>query len=136
MSARAGVTWTGLDELGRALRALPEELQREADGVVRAAAQAHLAEVQQVFPATGRDKTGNLRRGNRMDVRGRLKYVVRNNAPHSHLYEDGYTHVSGRRVEGHDVFVPAAQKHRARMVEQLRGLLTRVATRLGPLRAA
>jgi hypothetical protein len=134
MSARAGVTWTGLDELGRELRALPEVLQREADRITREAAQAHLAEVRQVFPE--KDKTGNLRRGNRLEVRGPMKYVVRNAAPHSHLYEDGYDHVSGRRVAGHDVFVPAAAGIRARMLDRLRGLLTDVATRSGRMRAA
>ncbi len=132
--ARTGVTWAGLDELGLLLRSLPDVLQTEAGTVIAQAAQEHYAAVNAVFPA--QDYNGNLRRGNRLEQTGPLTWRVRNTAPHSHLYERGYLHVSGRQVDGHDVWVPAAQDIRARMVSDLERLLARVATRSGVLEMA
>lgn len=132
MTARAGVDWNGgLDDLMQHLRTLPEAMTREAGREIQDAAQQHYAVMNRVFPA--KDKTGNLRRANTLVKTDTLTWRVRNRAPHSHLYEDGFNHVSVGRVDGHDVWVPAAQRIRARMVQQLRGVLTRVATRGGRL---
>jgi hypothetical protein len=125
------VTWTGLDELGRMLRALPDDLQRESARIVETTAREHHAAVSARFPENS--VTGNLKRGNTLVQTGPLTWRTRNKAPHSHLYEKGYQHVSGKRVAGHDVWVPEAETLRARMVESLRAVLTRVATRTGTL---
>lgn len=125
------VTWAGLDQFERLLRALPDDVRREAAKDIEAAARAHHSAAASAFPAPGRDVTGNLRRGTRLEQTGPLTWRTRNRQPHAHLYEDGFTHVSGRRVEGHDVFVPAAQDIRARLLQRLGGLVERRATQSG-----
>ena len=60
---------------------------------------------------------------------------TRNKAPHSHLYEKGYTHWSGKQVAGNKVWIPEAQELRDRMVQQVGEVVERAATRGGLLRA-
>lgn len=127
------VQWQGLDELSRLLRSLPADVQREAGKDVEAAARSHQAAASTEFPAPGRDVTGNLRRGTRLEQTGPLTWRTRNRQPHAHLYEDGFEHVSGRQVPGHDVYVPAAQTIRARMVQRMQDIVPRLATRTGVL---
>jgi hypothetical protein len=129
----AGVTWSGLDAMGALLRSLPEAVQAEAGKVVEQAARDHYADVLTRFPATGADGTGNLRRGNTLTQTGPLTWRTRNKAPHSHLYEKGYTHVSGRQVAGHDVWVTGAQAERQQMLDALQRVVERAATRTGVL---
>lgn len=130
--------WTGLDELGLLLRGLGDAVQVEAGQVVAAAAREHHALVTSRFPekdGPGRRGRpgGNLRRGNTLVQTGELTWRTRNRAPHSHLYEKGFSHVSGTQVAGHDVWVPGAQEIRDRMLERMRQIVTREATRTGAL---
>jgi hypothetical protein len=146
MTPQQGVTWTGLEELGQTLRALPQQFQVEAGRVIAQAAHDHLRTMQREFPendgpprrrANGTVRQGGtLRRSTVLEQRDPMKYVVRNKAPHAHLYEWGYTHVSGKQVKGKRVFVTAAVEIRARMLLHLQALLVQVATRTGLLRAA
>lgn len=78
----------GLTELRTALRALPEELAREAGVIVTAQAEYAKEQIQRAYP----EKTGRLR--NRVTVnRDADRYgaaaIVRSRAPHAHLHEYG-----------------------------------------------
>jgi hypothetical protein len=129
---RLAAEWRGLEALAQELATLPDRLQREAEGIVDEAAEAHAAAVRPVFPV--HSVTGNLARGLAIEKTGPLTRRVVNRAPHAHLYEFGFTHSAGRQVAGHNVYVPQAQDIRARMVSRLEGLLVSEATRSGVLR--
>jgi hypothetical protein len=138
----AGVTWSGVEELALLLRSLPEAVKAEAAPIVGGAAKVHHALMMAKFPVKDGPGSrrygpgGNLRRHNTLIQESPLVWRTRNIANHSHLYEKGYTHVSGKVVKGNAVWIPEAQELRERMVSQLGEVVTRVATRGGVLRQA
>jgi hypothetical protein len=67
-------------------------------------------------------RSGWLVRQPRWTTSGVIHQVV-NTRPHAHLFERGYQHVSGRRVEGRHRFIPLAQRIRAAMVREQEALL-------------
>lgn len=127
--------WDGLAELREALRHLPEALAGEAADIVESAANSAVADVRAAYP-TG--PTGTLLKRLEMTfTRSRFGTVaiVRNKAPHSHLYERGtkdrrYTtkrgndHRTGVMPAAH-VFIPVMQRRRREMYARLRELLVR-----------
>lgn len=125
----ASVEWRGLDVLEGVLRRFPDLVEAQARPIVRGAAQEHYRQVTARFPQ--RDDTGTLRRRTQLVEASPLAYRVRNTARHSHLYEFGFGHASGREVSGHDVYVPAAVDIRERMVQQLGEVPGRVARMTG-----
>lgn len=82
------VAMEGLDELRAALKALPEDLARDARFRVRAAANAAADDLRAAYPSD----SGNLRRGVRVAVEDQAVSVVatvKSSSPHAHLWEFG-----------------------------------------------
>lgn len=132
MSAR--VRLEGLAEFRAALRALPDDLKHEAEGIVVQHATQAEQDTQAGYP-TG--PTGNLKRGMRVDVERSAFGVsarVRSTARHATIFEKG----TNRRqtADGADrgrmppaareeAFIPKVILQRRRMVEALIGLVQR-----------
>lgn len=125
----ASVRWDGLDDFKRALRNLPEDLAREASGVVTETANAAKRAIQDGYPV---GPTGNLK--NRVTVSTAQANsvsavaIVRSAAPHASIFERGTkTRHTGAganrgRMPRPDVserMIPKVQSFRARMVERL-----------------
>jgi Bacteriophage HK97-gp10, putative tail-component len=121
----------GLEELRRALMALPPELVREAGVIVQAQAETAAAEMASAYPV----KTGALRRGLRVQIAGDAVSAtarVRNTARHAYIYERGTPaerrHASGKSTgkmpEG-KVFIPIAMQRRRIMLAALIDLVER-----------
>lgn len=120
----------GMDALIRSLEALPDTLTREAEQIVDDAAEEMAADVVQRYPL----RDGDLRRGVVVDrsAGSRLKTKVRSRAQHAHLYEYGTVerfHARNGKSVGtmpaQPTFIPAAQRHRKRMVERLTDVVRR-----------
>jgi hypothetical protein len=85
---KAEFTWTGLEEFKAQMKALPEHLTAQADGIVRQFAELAASQMRARYPA----KTGNLRRGVQVKYQrreARTTAIVQNVAPHAHIYESG-----------------------------------------------
>lgn len=83
------VTWDGLDELRRQLKALPADLAHEARQDVVEAAENAATALRQAYPP---GPTGNLRRGVKVIVKQTEATVVatlKSTAPEAHLWEFG-----------------------------------------------
>lgn len=120
----------GMEALLRGLRQLPEDLKREARAIVASHTNSMASEVIAEYP----EDTGTLTRGVSVEIApDGLSARVRSRAQHAHLYEYGTVarHTSGtgaRRgaMESKPTFVPAAVRHRGRMVRHLRAVGSRV----------
>jgi hypothetical protein len=88
--AAKGVTWRGLDEFKRELRAATPDLVSEANAILVSAAEVSKDRVYATYP---RGKTGRLRRGLVVKPSRGSRLLagakVQSRAPYSHLYEDG-----------------------------------------------
>jgi Bacteriophage HK97-gp10, putative tail-component len=114
----------GLEELRRALLALPPELVREAGVIVHAQAEAAASEMAGAYPV----HTGALRRGLRVEVSGDQASAsarVKNTARHAAIFEygTGARHwangkSTGRMPAGR-VFIPIAMQRRRIMLAAL-----------------
>lgn len=126
------IRFDGLDELRTQLRQLPAHLTDEAKGIVTEAMEDARRDVVRGYP---QGPTGNLRRmvsivrqvGGQFVTGG----VLRNRAPHAYMFEHGtqvrHTNAGinrGRMPPGR-VWIPAMIRHRRRMYERLKALLTR-----------
>ena len=128
MSAR--VRWDGLEELKADLRNLPRALADEGAGIVYAAADRAAGAIVAGYPR----RTGDLGKGvsvKRENSSFGAAAIVRNRAPHAHLFELGtevrHTAIGanrGRMPPGH-VFIPIVQRERRAMYERLKELLRR-----------
>lgn len=119
----------GLEELKKALQALPDELTDEAREIVRTAATDAAEDIKAAYPV----RTGNLRSHvfvTQFD-RGRLStgFVVKNTAKHANIFESGsqarHTAIGANRgamPPGH-VFVPRVIRYRRRMWAGLKAML-------------
>jgi hypothetical protein len=116
-------------ELIRGLQRLDERTRLEAVSIVRASAVAMRDEVAHMYPR----RTGTLQdRVSVGKVSGELRWKVRSRAPHAWLFERG-THERFTKGTGAgrgampkgNLFVPAAQRARSRMVEQLIAMVVR-----------
>jgi hypothetical protein len=120
----------GLDELRKALLALPPELVRESSVIVHAQAEAAAREIAGAYPV----HTGNLRDHLRVDVAGDAVSAtarVRNTAKHAWIFEHGTGprrwasgKSTGRMPEGR-VFIPIAMQRRRIMLAALIDLVER-----------
>lgn len=102
-----------LDEIERVV-------PRQTQNIVQATATRYRTRVDAVTPV-GPPRRGRraLRTGWQVRVAGPFRYHVVNTRPHAHLVESGFNHVSGRRVQGIDAFIPLAQRERTAMVGEL-----------------
>lgn len=135
------LVFDGLAELRQALRNLPSELTGEASNIVEATANAAAVEIRSEYGK--HNVTGNLQAGvviSRVD-KGKFSAgaIVKSSAPHAHLFEDGsqarhYTtakgakHATGKmwgKTPPRPVFRPVMIRHRRRMWELFKDLLTR-----------
>lgn len=84
----AGVTWSGMTEFKREIKAIAPDLAKETDTIFLEAAEAALARIYQTYP---RGETGNLRKGLYVRTpKGTLAgAILIQAAPHGHLYEYG-----------------------------------------------
>jgi Bacteriophage HK97-gp10, putative tail-component len=119
----------GLEELRRALLALPAELVREAGVIVHAQAEAAAREMAAAYPV----KTGALRNGLRVELGGdhvSAMAKVRNHARHAYFFEHGTKErfdkgrSRGRMPEG-KVFIPIAMQRRRIMLAAMIDLVER-----------
>ncbi len=124
--------FNGMDQLIRDLEELPEALKGETAKILEGAANGMAAAVRQQYPF----KTGNLVRHVVIVRDDPLRVRVRNTAKHAHLYEYGtvrrQTNSTGANrgtMPARPVFVPAAVRHRKRMLEDLQGMLRRAKVR-------
>jgi HK97 gp10 family phage protein len=105
-----GVTWIGLDELRRALAALPQTTTTAAAPLTEAAAQEAADAMRAAYPV----RTGRLRAGVVVEPRAgsatRVHWAVTNRTPYAWFFEYGTAHTPAGKV-----FVPAAQRARRRM---------------------
>lgn len=136
--AHSRVKWEGLDELRELLRALPEELREEGEGIVLDAASGAKDDIYAAYPVW----TGNLRNGLQMrSLDGSDDFFFRtgskllgagailfNNAKHAYIFEHGTAaRHSGIRSTGimpaGNVFIPRVIKWRNRMYDALARML-------------
>ena len=120
----------GLEELRAAFRALPKDLQREAAVIVQAQAEAARQQIAAAYP----ERTGNLRRGLRVETRAdpTSDYaILRNYAPHAVIFEKGTKprrwksgKSTGRMPPG-NVFLPIANRRRQMMVNLIVDIVER-----------
>ncbi len=130
------VVWTGLQELRRALRDLPQELTDEAQDIVQARAERVAQDTKTSYP----ERTGNLTRGVRISRRqgGRFgaRVEVRSTAPHSHMYEQGTKRRSTRAganrgvMPAANILIPIAIRQRRAMYEDLIAVVRRAGFRV------
>lgn len=125
------LTYAGLEELKAQLRALPADLAADAGPIVETHAHSAMTATASEYP----EESGNLKRGLSLkaDVsptRFGVVYVVRNRAPHAHLYEYGtqtvrYTSTGASRgvMPAQATFVPNMMTWRRRMYRALADLL-------------
>jgi hypothetical protein len=123
----------GLDELRRALLALPSEMVREAGVIVHAQAEAAASEMAGAYAA--HTKTGALIDGLRVEVAGDSVSAtarVKNRAHHAWIFERGTPaerrHASGKstgRMPEGKVFIPIAMQRRRIMLAALIDLVER-----------
>ncbi len=133
MSTR--VQWSGLKELIQQLTDAPEDIRQDGLGILREEVEAAADEMRAAYP---QGPTGQLRRSVKVDFPSSqiLVGVVRNTAPHAHLYEFGTQRretASGAnrgQIEvgragggGKPVTVPISRKHRREMFERMKAML-------------
>ncbi len=121
----------GLDELRKALLALPHELVRDAGEIVQAQANEAARQIAAGYPVV----TGNLRDHLRIEIRsqstGSASVSVRNTAKHAWLYEHGSRprrHANGAStgsMPARPLFIPIAIRRRQVMVAALVDLVER-----------
>jgi hypothetical protein len=131
----ASVTWTGLDELIVALRALPSELAGEGAHIVEGRANGAAATIKAGYP----DRTGDLRNDLTVEHTKNpfgARSVVTNTSKHALPFElgsevrryittHGVTHVTGR-MPPNPLFSQTIQRERRAMYDvDFRELLTR-----------
>jgi hypothetical protein len=131
------LTLTGLDDLVRALRALPELVQREASVIVTDHARAAMTAMQAAYPVRtyGRlSNRGALLRGLRLESRTDAvssSAILRNRAPHAYLFEHGTATrhtaagISRGAMPPGRVFIPIAVREKTAMRNDLIALLER-----------
>lgn len=129
----ASVKWSGLEELKRDLRNLPEDLAGEAGHIVEEAANGTAVDVKRGYAAHRR--SGRLAGGVTVTHFEAGKYsagaIVKNSAPHAYIFEVGtqarHTAIGANRgsMPPGNVFIPAAQKNRRRMYDRLKDMLVR-----------
>lgn len=138
--------FSGMAEMIAALKALPEALQREAEGVVVAAAEQTANEVRSAYLKANksyfqhgrvRENAGNLVAGvvvrrSKGESGRRLRAQVKSSAPHAHLYEYGTVsrHLQSNganrgTMPATPTVVPIAQRNRSRMVAALTDVVKR-----------
>jgi len=109
-----------LADLDEVDRVVPRQVQAQ----VKASAARYETEARAATPI------GPPRRGRRpmstgwqTRQRGPFMFHVVNTRPHAHLVERGFSHVSGRRVNGINTLIPLAQRVREDMVRDLSRLV-------------
>ncbi len=114
--------FTGMVELIDGLRRLPTQIEAEASHFVREAAETMAAEVRNEYGV----KTGALVRGVKVTHENPFRSVVKSTSKLAMIYERGSVErhwASGKstgKMPGANVFIPAAIKARAQMVENLK----------------
>lgn len=111
----------GMSALLEGLRRMPSKIEAEAAWHVENAAETMAAEVRNEYP----EVSGALERGIKVVHENAFRAVVKSTSKHAMLYERGT--VERMRASGGstgkmppaNVFIPAAIKARAHMVEQL-----------------
>ena len=129
--ARNQLTFTGLEELKAALRALPAELTAEASHIIEGAANAVAYDIKAAYPVY----TGNLRDHLTVTHQARGRFgaaaLVQNTAKHAWIFENGtqarHTQFGANRgaMPPGRVFIPRMIKARRAMYERLKDLLVR-----------
>ena len=126
----ASLVWSGLSELKADLRNLPHELAGEANHIVQAAANRAEADARAAYPV----RTGNLRDGMQQQVTDESEFGVsirvKNTAHHAWIFEYGtQARHHGLKTWGPmpagNVFVPAMEKNRRWMYDELTLMLLR-----------
>jgi hypothetical protein len=127
---------SGLDELIQQLTDAPDHIRIEGMGIVREATEATAREIAATYP---KGPTGNLQKRVKTiyPAEALLVGIVQSTAPHSHLWEWGTKERKTKaganrgRMPAHKdhsqkVTPSIAEKHRARMYQGLREMLTRM----------
>ena len=112
----------GMSALLEGLRRMPDAIEAEASHHIHAAADTMAAEVINEYA----EVTGKLRAGIRVRRDNAFRATVRSTARHAFIYERGTTArmwATGKStgtMPKANVFIPAAIKARAQMIEQLK----------------
>lgn len=138
MSAQNQMKWTGLDELRRDLRALPDHLATEGEGIVLAHATQAFTDVAAVYRTHAR--TGNLWAGLDLIKKAAGRFatgaILVSRAPHVFIFEKGtkprQTKAGAYRgvSPAHHVFRPTVAKYKAAMNQAIAAMLTRAGFRV------
>jgi hypothetical protein len=128
----ASLTWSGLSELKAELRALPDRLKVEATHIVDAAANRAEADMKAGYGA--HVHSGNLLDHVSQTVTDDSAFgyaiQVKNTSPHAWLFEFGSQArhrnlKTWRPMPANHVFIPAMDRNRRWMWDELRALLLR-----------
>jgi hypothetical protein len=137
-------TFTGLTELFRELRQLPDELAREGGAIVQAAGAGAAGRVRARYPTgppqKGRRPGGMIRGVTTADVVNQFgaRVVVRSWEFYAKWYEEGTAVRRNRKganrgaVRARNIFVPEMQRTRDRMYDELAALLARKGLEVSP----
>jgi hypothetical protein len=126
----AGIEWSGLKELKKALTDLPDDLAEEAQGIAAEHAEAAYTAIKAGYASKLKPPpdSGNLERGLARHVgrrAGIVRAVVINTAPHAGIYESGSQtrkHADSNTpnpMPPGNVFVPVAIRERTKMYRRL-----------------
>jgi hypothetical protein len=137
-------TFTGLTELFRELRQLPDELAREGGAIVQAAGAGAAGRVRARYPTgpkqKGRRPGGMIREVSTTDTVNRFgaRVVVRSWEFYALFFENGTDVRRNRKganrgaVRARNIFVPEMQRTRDRMYDELAALLARKGLEVSP----
>ena len=121
----------GLDELRKALLALPQELVRDAGEIVQAQANEAARQIASAYPIVSGNLHDHLRLEVRSDSASSASAVVRNTAHHAWLFEHGSKPrrwLNGKKtgsMRGQPTLIPIAIQRRRIMVAALVDLVER-----------
>jgi hypothetical protein len=121
--------FTGMADLIADLQRMGDAVEGEAANVVTATANATATQIRSEYPV----KTGNLRNGVVIESISKLHKKVKSTAPHAFIVERGtverFLHSTGasrgKMPDDKPIFIPAAIRHRARMVDALTAIVKR-----------
>lgn len=132
MSSNNRLFFEGLEDLKKALADLPDTATAEAGNIVEAAANAAAADIKEGYPSRTGDLRDHVTVGPMDQGRYGAGWIVRNTSKLAWIFEHGtqarHTALGANRgamPPGH-VFVPAVQRRRRVMYEQLKRMLTQL----------
>lgn len=116
---RFGLTFD-VDAVFADLDEMDRQVPRQVQGYLQVTANRYQSQARAITPVgKPKPKRRPMISGWSVRQRGPFRFHVVNTRPHAHLVERGFTHVSGRQVQGIQRLIPLAQSMRNEMVRDM-----------------